>query len=141
MPCLYPCQDCELCQGWDMVFSVAPRPGMGAWRRAGLRCLERREQALKTEQRWARGRGEERAFWGALWAEHAQSMAEHGMAEESWGRSWWRGGVSGAGCEGPWEAQKEISTNRDCMVPKRVRGKALDVQVQFGDAIKYSPVW
>ena len=49
--------------------------------------------------------------------------------------------MGGAGCEGPWEAQKEISTNRDRMAPKRVRGKALDVRVQVGDTIKYSPVW
>ena len=92
---------------------------------------------MKREQGWTRGRGEMRAFQGVLWAEHAQSMAS-GRRELGW--SWWRGDVGVAGYEGPWEAQKEISTNRDCMGPKRVCGKTLDVRVQFGDTIKYSPV-
>lgn len=41
----------------------------------------------------------------------------------AWHRAWHRQKRAGDGSEGPSEAQKEISTNRDCMAPKHVRGE------------------
>lgn len=89
----YPCQDWELCQSWDVVFSVAPRPGTGAWHggpalsRASLPGKERTssEKGAELGQR-ERRRGPSGATVGRACTEHGIGRRELGTGVKGLGK-------------------------------------------------------